>query len=66
VRVLTKKHPKQVSAYGGSPWAKFSVPVQIRFFGWPIWTALERLGKRLSNEGHGFSRAAQAQQKSGL
>ena len=32
-------------------------PVQIRFFGWPIWTAPESQGKRLSNEGHGFSRA---------
>jgi hypothetical protein len=38
-------------------------PVQIGFFRWPIWTAHEafidpkRLGKRLSNEGHGFSRA---------
>jgi hypothetical protein len=40
-----------------------SRPVQIRFFSWPNWTAPEaftdpkRLGKRLSNEGHGFSRA---------
>jgi hypothetical protein len=38
-------------------------PVQIRSFSWPNWTAPEaftdpkRLGKRLSNEGHGFSRA---------
>src|SRR5271156_5744915 len=32
-------------------------PVQIRFFGWPIWTAPERLRKKQSNEGHGFSRA---------
>jgi hypothetical protein len=32
-------------------------PVQNRFFGCPIWKAPERLGKRLSNEGHGFSRA---------
>ena len=37
--------------------------VQIRFFSWPIWTTHEaftdpkRLGKRLSNDEHGFSRA---------
>jgi len=37
--------------------------VRLGFFSWPIGTAHEaftdpkRLGKRLSNEGHGFSRA---------
>ena len=37
---------------------------KLTFLGWPIWPAHEAftdpktLGKRLSNEGHGFSRAA--------
>ena len=41
---------------GSSPEPRVT-PVQIRFFSWPILRAPERLGKRLSNEGHGFSRA---------
>jgi hypothetical protein len=46
--------------------------VQIRFCGWPIWTAHEAFTdpesfwKRLSNEGHGFSRAVKLRANDGF
>jgi len=42
--VLTKNIPKQVSAYGGSPWAKFSSLSKLDFR-LAIWTAPERAGE---------------------
>ena len=53
----------RLALMGRSPGLSSARLVQIGFFKWPILAAPEaltdpkRLGKRLSNEGHGFSRA---------
>jgi hypothetical protein len=66
VGILTKNILPKLALMGLRPGLSSARPVQIRFFSWPIWTAPEaftdpkRLGKRLSNEGHGFSRAVKA------
>ena len=54
--------PNKLALMGLRPGLSSGRFIQIRFFSWPIWTAHEALtdpkmlGKKLSNEGHGFSR----------